>query len=434
MKNRNLLEAGEGVAEITPPLGIELAGFHRQPGNERRVTGIRQPAQARALALRHGNITAAIVALDVCGFPRDFAQRVQRRAGRLAGISPQNIRVCATHTHSMPTLRFFRQWGGVSKEYSALVEQRAVQAIVAAKEDLARADCYLGKERVAGGNHNRTTKSWKTDEGFSKESTDEERWLDTMLHAMLFLREKPKHSLLWYHFSAHPVCYTDGNAGPDWPGLVNQKMNAWDDLSPAFLQGHCGDVNPGPGNPSLGDPEKVSDAVYAALHHATNHSALVEVDAMRLAMTEMKMPLNIARLKDQLEQYRKDPSQCTKGEWVDAGFAKDWFASASKWKTNRDQLNTPMTAMRLGGLGLLFHSAELYSFYGLAIRRDSPFPNTLVVGYSDDFIGYVPDPTAHKNNEYAAVVVPKLLDLPPFAPEAGRQLAAEAVKLLSKVA
>lgn len=434
MRNQHRLEAGEGVADITPPLGIELAGFHRQPGKERRVAGIRQPAHARALALRHGKTSAAIVSLDVCGFPRDFAQRVQKRASKLTGIPSENIRICATHTHSMPTLRFFRQWGAVSKEYSALVEQRAVEGIVQAKEDLARADCYLGKERVAGGNHNRTAKTWKTDDAFTKDSTDDGRWLDTILHALLFLREKPKRSLLWYHFSAHPVCYTDGNAGPDWPGLVVEKMKAWDDLSTAFLQGHCGDVNPGPGTPSLGEPEKVSDAVYAALHHATNHSTLIEVDAIRVATVEIKLPLDIARLQEQLARYRKDPSQCTKGEWVDAGFAKDWFESASKWKTSRDQLKTPMTAMRLGDLGLLFHSAELYSFYGLAIRRDSAFTNTLVVGYTDDFIGYVTDPTAHKNNEYAAVVVPKILDLPPFKPEAGRQLAAEALKLLGKVA
>ena len=30
-----------------PPLGIELAGFHKPPGRERRITGIRQPASRR---------------------------------------------------------------------------------------------------------------------------------------------------------------------------------------------------------------------------------------------------------------------------------------------------------------------------------------------------------------------------------------------------
>ncbi len=47
----NGLRAGEGVVDITPPLGIELAGYHKPPGQERRVLGIRQPAEVRALVL-----------------------------------------------------------------------------------------------------------------------------------------------------------------------------------------------------------------------------------------------------------------------------------------------------------------------------------------------------------------------------------------------
>jgi len=42
---------GEGVTDITPPMGTELAGFHKPPGKERRSTGARQPASARALVL-----------------------------------------------------------------------------------------------------------------------------------------------------------------------------------------------------------------------------------------------------------------------------------------------------------------------------------------------------------------------------------------------
>jgi hypothetical protein len=93
-----------------------------------------------------------------------------------------------------------------------------------------------------------------------------------------------------------------------------------------------------------------------------------------------------------------------------------------------------MSAMRLGSVGLVFHPTELYSFYGLAIRRDSPLEQTLVVGYTDDGIGYLTDPAAYKNGEYAATTVPRILDLPPFTPNAARQLTTDAVALLKKVA
>jgi hypothetical protein len=77
-----MLEAGEGVVDITPPLGIELAGFHKPPGKERKISGIRQPTSARALVLRAKRTEAAIVVLDVLGFSQDFARGVQRRVAK----------------------------------------------------------------------------------------------------------------------------------------------------------------------------------------------------------------------------------------------------------------------------------------------------------------------------------------------------------------
>ena len=54
------LEAGEGVVDTTPPMKAELGGFHRPPGQESRVEGIRHKTAARALVLRVGHEQAAI--------------------------------------------------------------------------------------------------------------------------------------------------------------------------------------------------------------------------------------------------------------------------------------------------------------------------------------------------------------------------------------
>ena len=68
-----------------------------------------------------------------------------------------------------------------------------------------------------------------------------------------------------------------------------------------------------------------------------------------------------------------------------------------------------------------------------SIRRSSPFAHTLAVGYTDDIIGYLPDPNAYKAGEYAAIVVPKIIDLPPFTPQAAGRMAEAAGKLLQTV-
>jgi hypothetical protein len=151
----------------------------------------------------------------------------------------------------MPGFCYLRQWGALPVEYMKVVERRTVDAVVQAKADLASAEVLLGKARVVGGNHNRTVKTCPTDAEFTKDSTDSQRWLDTMLHALVFHRAGGKRSLAWYHFSAHAVCFMDELAGPDWPGAVAARIRQKTSLEPSFLQGHAGDVNPGNGRISI---------------------------------------------------------------------------------------------------------------------------------------------------------------------------------------
>ena len=425
------LEVGEGVVDITPPLGVEMGGFHRKPGDERRVEGIRQSAAARALVLRLGDRQTAIVSMDVAAIGHEMARRVQVEISRRTGIPTESIRICATHTHSMPGFCYLRQWGAVPVEFMATVEKRAVEAVVLAKADLAPAEVALGKARAKGGNFNRTTKTWKTDEQFTAESTDAERWLDTTVHALHFRRTGEKRDLLWYHFSAHAVCFADDRAGPDWPGIVAEMVKKEHNLSPSYLQGHAGDVNPGDGDPWRGDDQKTSQAVYAALSAALDGAQPVKVDRLQTASQQFQVPLDMTLFKSWLDAYRKDPSACQSGRWVDAGFAKDWFESNSQRDLGKTHLPCVLSAMQLGEVGLVFHPAELYSYYGLAIRRDSPFENTLVVGYTDGIIGYLPDPAAYAAGEYAAITVPKILDYPPFTPAAAAEMSRAAVGMLN---
>src|SRR5262245_41201153 len=141
--------AGEGVTDITPPIGTELAGFHKPPGKERRSTSIRQPASARALVFANtATNTFAIVSLDVCAVSQEFCREVKKEITKKSGIAMENVRIGATHSHSAPTLRYFRQWGRLPEDYRDMVAKRIVEAVELARKDLASAKLFLGKERV----------------------------------------------------------------------------------------------------------------------------------------------------------------------------------------------------------------------------------------------------------------------------------------------
>lgn len=421
---------GEGVVDSTPPLGIELGGFHRKPGNERRVEGIRQATAVRALAMRQGDVATVLLSIDIAGTSDEVARRIQQRVGEALSIPAAHVRVCSTHTHSMPAFCYLRQWGAIPTEYVASVERFCVEAAKRAWDDLAPAKLRVGKSRTVGGNFNRTTSNYKKDDQFGPDSTDAERWLDTMLHVLQFERTGGKSDLLWYHFSAHPVCYADGLAGPDWPGIVLDRVKASHGVAPVFLQGHAGDVNPGDGNPWIGDPDKTAEAVHAAIGRAVSDLRDVTVPAIRVRSATYGVELDLDRYQAWLKRYRETPDQCTSGEWVDEGFAKDWYEGNSAKPRKDRQLTVAISAMQLGELGLAFHPSELYSYYGLAIRRQSPTPDTLVVGYTDGLIGYLTDPAAYASGEYAALTVPKIVDFPPFTPTAAAGLADAVVRLL----
>ncbi len=432
--NASSLEVGEGVVDITPPLGIEMGGFHRSPGKERRVLGIRQATAVRALVLRCGETCAAIVSADIAAVGREMAGRVKTRVAQQLGIAASNVCICATHTHSMPSFCYLRQWGAIPTEYMATVERKMVRAIQLAVDDLAPAELSVGRSRAVGANHNRTTKEFKTDAELVKDSTEEERWLDTMVRALVFQRPGRQRDLLWYHFSAHSVCYADDLAGPDWPGAVADRIEQSHGLKSSFLQGHAGDVNPGDGDPWRGDIQETTDGVYAALCRAVDSAERVPADQLRTGTQPFEVPYDMARFEAWLDAYRTDPAACKSGQWVDAGFAEDWFRGNSDRDIRQTGLPIVLSAMRLGDVGFVFHPAELYSYYGLAIQRDSPFPDTLVVGYCDDMIGYLPDRRAYEAGEYAATTVPKILDYPPFTPSAAQEVTTAAIGLLKGLA
>ena len=425
-----MLLAGEGIAEISPANGTVLAGFHYTPGNERKVTGIRQTPKVRALALRMNDTSAIILSIDVTSLGREFCAELQTQIEKATGVPAANVRVCATHTHSMPALRPFLQWGSVSEPFRSLLLERAVAAAKAAVEDLSESDCYLGSQTVNGGNSNRTAKTWKTDEQFTAQSTDDDRWLDTSLHSLYFQRASEKKPLVWYHFCAHPVCYQDTEAGPDWPGIVADHIRP----EPAFLQGHIGDVNPGDGKKWIGDPMETAQAIAPALHFSMEHGDFVEFDEIKIVNGTVDLPFDMDRFKQELDEYSAQPDKCVDGVWVDAGFAKAWSEAAATWDMNVKSYSAPISAMRLGGLVLLFHPAELYSFYGLQLRATPSAAVVICVGYCDDFVGYLTDPKAYEANEYAAIVVPKILGWPPFTTDCARKFTAQCQELLKKLA
>jgi hypothetical protein len=93
-------------------------------------------------------------------------------------------------------------------------------------------------------------------------------------------------------------------------------------------------------------------------------------------------------------------------------------------------------ALKLGPLAVVALPGEVFSSFGGAIKRGSPFPapRTLVAGWSNDNVGYIPDADAYPLGGYEVDLASRYYGQPAgWAREAGEALVAAAGRLLGRL-
>lgn len=85
--------------DITPPQGLELAGYPHYP---RYNTGAHDPLYAACMYLSNGTAEVAMVTLDLLFFSKKHVQKVRAAVEAEYGIPGDHIMISCSHTHSGP--------------------------------------------------------------------------------------------------------------------------------------------------------------------------------------------------------------------------------------------------------------------------------------------------------------------------------------------
>lgn len=94
-----MLKANMTRADITPPQGLELAGFPHYP---RYNTGFHDPLYAACMYLNDGKTEIAMVTLDLLFFSKKHVATVRNKVTAACGIPATNVMISCSHTHSGP--------------------------------------------------------------------------------------------------------------------------------------------------------------------------------------------------------------------------------------------------------------------------------------------------------------------------------------------
>ena len=477
MRDTSGLRAGAYWKTITPPLGVELSGYGFYLN--RKATEIQRPLSALALVLEQGEERVAIITADLLAVSAEMTAKTRAMVSKMTTIPEENVVVACSHTHSGPATVFIRGCGEVDSDYANLLPRYLASAVIEAEKQLEEVGVYVGKSHL---------------EGLAQNRVDPHGAVDTEIQVVELLGHEGGNSHLLISFGCHPVhtLANDTAVSPDFMAGARDILERNYD-SVHFLQGSCGDINPVNAHTNLsGQARSAQMLAGAALIAAGQATEVVNLSPLRCLRRTVELPLNIPS-REALEAKRdenrrlaeeRDPEsppgryarfqveatesllgQLT-GEsdpWLE--ILRDAQEEVSK-KTGREPrlnelatvmdlppdavmrllqlqqvhgasghlapqtLSCELQAVRIGDIALLAHPTELFAEFGLELKANSPFPHTLIVGYANDFLGYVPNEADFARQGYAADTVPSMLDLFPFASNVGRVFTEASLQLL----
>ena len=467
-----MVSAGFSKVDITPRVGVELAGYG--PFLDRRSTRVLEPLSARAMAVSAASGRWVIVSCDLMMIHAEVANSVRLRVSRSTGWSGRDVAVHATHTHSAPAaappcaLPELTAWGSPDPLYVEVATRLIASACIEAIRDLQPARFYHATAKAEGFSYDRTSPSpgrtrvnaldgsWRTNR---PETTD------TSATVIRVERDGCPPGILAY-FSCHPVVCGARNREihGDFAGIaMNRVERRLPGAIAMFLQGAMGDIDPvythGPPRESLSALDRIStrfsDVVIDGLGQAR------PFDPAPVASRRVEVPYSVAnpdrtQLKSMLKEYlRRVDGIGTSAPTEEQRLAMAYVIGIRRMLFRRRRARQPLLvhALRLGDLSFSGVNAELFNV--IKRRHQKEFGSgALVLSETNGDLGYTPSRQAFESArramaadnprrgfkgdeppppDYATTVAPLLGGLPAFTPNiedevvAGLQMATAAL-------
>ena len=471
MSTSPLLSAGTGRRCANPPPNIAHGSWGAQ--KHERAEGIDLDLWVTALAISDGATTALILDVDIQILTNERADQIRAAVSAATGVPVENIRACATHTHSGPVP--YKSW--IEKGYELVgpwfddLARWSAEAAVEAMAGLRPVQVRAGR----GECHINANRRCATPEGARFLGINREGMCDHEVTVVRFdlsesgagLRpalpghvkdlpycESPAATLVSY--ACHPTIMGPANRliTPDYPGAMKRVVEAAVGGRCVFLQGAAGNVGPVQGFQAdlrvyrqlgailghevakislalTGVPASVAlreiipsgaplgcyDAEFAACAGTPLRVRQLEISVpLREGLPEKPVALEKfnhwkARLQDARAQ--NDPVAITEAT-VMARRADLQLRMADDFG-GRSTATVRTHVITFGDVALVGCNVEPFCEIGLAVKRQSPFPVTFRCGYTNGRMAYLPTADEWAKGGYE-------VDNSPFGPAAAECL------------
>ena len=249
----NNLKIGYARVNITPPLGVNIAGYFV----ERIADGVLDELEACAVAVGDGKNTAILITVDHCGVLKVFLDEWRAKISEATGIPAEAIYIHSTHTHTGPVLMKDCK-NPLNQQYEIFLSTRVVDVAKFAIEDMADAKMGIGvgeaKNVAFIRRYRMKDGSAKTNPGVNNPDIVAPIGItDESVNVVRFDRVG-KDTVVLVNFANHPDVVGGNKISSDWPGMTRRCVEkAIDNTKCIFFNGAQGDVNHVNVHPKAGD-------------------------------------------------------------------------------------------------------------------------------------------------------------------------------------
>jgi hypothetical protein len=369
--------------------------------------GIHDRLQATAIAFDDGKHSIAIVTCDLIGLDRTSTEKIREIVKRTCGVETTGIMINCSHTHGGPATGSRSYVTPPEESYLRTLEGKVASAICKAILDLQNASTYLGSGEVQIGANRRARSDGGMVIGVNPSGPIDREVLALRADSL----DGHSFGLLFNH-SCHGTTLGGENymITSDYIGYARKTLESTlgDGFLSAYMNGAAGNINPHP---------------RGTFEHAKMHGLTLGAEALKASQTaeplesttlsyasrSVEFPLSLPPPKNQLEsdldELLPEYERATKrGEHVPGIWAKIvWtreMLERIETDTVKTHLDAEIQAIRIGELGIVSLPGEVFVELGLHAKRHSPFDRTMIGGYTNGNMGYIPTSVAFDEGGY----------------------------------
>lgn len=330
------MKAASASIIFTPKTPVFMNGYEKR---QCLSTGIHQDLKASILLLEDSE-KIAVISFDLCGIDQDLIQRIASFSGYL----PNQLFVCATHTHAsineFPLLLSFGQLSmrSPNEDIRNQLAKEIADALKQAESDLEEVLLYSKVTQAVGLFANRN---------------DPDGPVDRFLNTITFQTQDNRYKGCIVHMNTHPTIldYNNTLLSPDFIGTTRDLMEVQLNCPVVFINGACADVSTRftRHESSIAECERIGRELYKKISDLNGSKKISSESVLHTLI----YPAKTCRYMPQLEMN--------------------------------------LSILELGDLLLFGFPGEISVRFSREIKQIFDEQRVLICGYTNDYLGYFID-------------------------------------------